>query len=114
MKKKQSPAIVAWNQWLNSRLPKGIELSSFASFEAGYRAATRQTNKYRRSLDCLCLAVSQFEDFLDAEYKKPASHERGRRVAKVLNQLCLINDRIRHFDLGQDLKTGKPRARPKV
>src|ERR1035437_8017892 len=51
--------------------------------------------------------VKQYIDCVDAEFKKPVSNVRGRRLAGLLNMLEMATDTVRHFTLGLDLKTGK-------
>jgi len=45
---------------------------------------------------------------LDAEMKKPATRERGERVAKLTNALEFASDQAWHFGLGNRLDGSKP------
>lgn len=45
---------------------------------------------------------------IDAEMKKPADNERGKRIAKILNRLEFTNDSARHFQLGEKFPLKKP------
>ena len=44
---------------------------------------------------------------IDKEMKKPSTVERGRNIAKICNDLDLVNDSTMRFDLGYGWKAIK-------
>jgi len=60
-----------------------------------------QEKKYLKQL---VLACETAIDQLDIEMKKPASNERGKRIAVITNYLDLQKDQAKHFGLGLPLK----------
>lgn len=75
------------------------------------REAKRALRDTRRHLRALTAAVRAFLVALDAEMAKPASPERGRRVARLANDLDLANDAALHFGLGEALRPRKKAPR---
>lgn len=64
----------------------------------------------REHLGDLTMKVRAHVAALDAEMKKPADVERGKRIAALCNTLEYANDSARHFALKLDLRTGKRRS----
>jgi hypothetical protein len=73
------------------------------------REGQREAKKYRKALEELTASVWGYLSQVDLLMKQPDSHERGKKLASLSNQLELANDRARHFTLGIDLRTGKKR-----
>lgn len=64
---------------------------------------------YKRALISLVASIKQYIRLLDAEMKKPPSHDRGRRIGALTTALDMATDGIRFFTLGIDYRTGKRR-----
>lgn len=58
-------------------------------------------------LRLLTKSVRRFLAQLDVLMCQPSTEERGRNIARLCNDLDLVNDSARHFGLNIDLKTGK-------
>lgn len=67
----------------------------------------RELRLLRRELSDLVTQVAICCRCLDDEMKKPASPERGGRIAKITNALEMQKDSARHFGLHQPLKKNK-------
>lgn len=70
-------------------------------------SATAAERKLRKHLRELSAAVTKHLADLDAEMKKPANVERGKRIARLSNELDVANDRVRYFALGVNYRTDK-------
>lgn len=75
------------------------------------RESLREERELKRYLRDLSAAVTAHLQALDAEMAKSESAERGKRVAKLANELDLANDRVRYFALGVDYRTDHKHAR---
>lgn len=69
------------------------------------KSASEQT--LRRYLTSLTGAVRHSVVALDRTMKEPESHERGKKIARVLNFLEMENDKARYFGLGIDFRKEK-------
>lgn len=63
----------------------------------------QETIKFKKSLKILTNEIAKSLSYLDLEMKKPGSHERGKRIAKIWNKMKFDNDSALHFGLGVDL-----------
>jgi hypothetical protein len=72
-------------------------------------APTRRERELKKYLRDLTDAVRLHVQLLDEEMLRPADHERGKRVARLSNDLELVNDRARYFALGVDYRTDAKR-----
>lgn len=63
-----------------------------------------EATKLKKSLKNLTLAVCKTIRQIDKEMEQPSTKERGSRIAKITNQLELINDKTLHFDLGYSFR----------
>jgi hypothetical protein len=52
----------------------------------------------------LIKAVEDYSKWMDEEMKKPSTHERGSRIAKVLNNLDYVKDCAKMFGLPRKVK----------
>jgi len=68
----------------------------------------REVRRYRKYLTDLTRSVRVFLHLLDEEMKTPSSVDRGKRIAKLANDLNLKNDEARYFGLGIDYRKDKP------
>lgn len=59
----------------------------------------------RKYLESITKSVMLSINNLDDLMQQPSTVERGRAIAKVINDLELANDCARHFGLGQVLKS---------
>ena len=66
---------------------------------------------YKRELRKLTEGVTAFLAILDSEMGQPSTEMRGRRIAKLCNDLDVLNDRIRYSALGIDFRTDSKPAR---
>jgi hypothetical protein len=66
---------------------------------------------YKRDLRKLTEGVTAFLAILDREMGQPSTEMRGRRIAKLCNDLDMLNDRIRYSALGIDFRTDSKPAR---
>lgn len=64
-------------------------------------AEQREIRKLRKHLRDLTSVVRRGVKALDAEMKRPATSERGTRVAQVCNALELANDMAVRYGLGK-------------
>lgn len=69
--------------------------------EAQRIKAIRRRRQLNRHLRDLTETVTAFLAALDAEMAKPASPERGGRIAALSNRLNLQNDLSRRYGLGE-------------
>lgn len=67
--------------------------------------------KEREHLATLTAFVAGTIAKLDAEMRLPSDHARGQRIAKIMNDLEMANDRARYFGLGIDWRTDNKRNR---
>ena len=62
-----------------------------------------QERKLRKYLKDLTKTVKICINALDDAMKRPSDENRGKLIAKVLNDLEMANDCARHFGLGEKL-----------
>jgi len=62
------------------------------------------TNNYKKELIKLTEIVAKTLTAIDAEMKNPSTVERGKRIAKICNQLEMTNDSVMRFGLGYGWK----------
>lgn len=63
----------------------------------------RPAAEVKRTLKELVMIAEKVIAALDIEMKLPASHDRGKRIARILNALEFSKDAARHFGLGKKL-----------
>ena len=63
----------------------------------------KQIRDLRRWLKLLTRSVAAFIALTDTELVKPATYDRGKRIANWLNDLEFDNDQVKHFGLGDKL-----------
>lgn len=69
------------------------------------RAKQKEARELRASLQQLSNTVLLFIDSLDRTMREPSSPKRGEQVAKLSNQLDMVNDQVRYGALGVDFRT---------
>ena len=57
----------------------------------------------KKALKEHCNNVEEFIKKFDELMKLPSTHERGQKMAKLINALQFSNDSIKHFQLGEKL-----------
>lgn len=65
----------------------------------------KDSRKLKRELQKLSDAVLLMLDAIDLEMRMPSTHERGKRIAAIANEMDQFNDGIRYFTLGVDYRT---------
>lgn len=68
----------------------------------------------KRELKALLDVTRKVMDAVDEEMAKPSTHERGQRIAKIMNALNWQYDSARHYGLGESLRTDKRRRKPTI
>jgi hypothetical protein len=61
----------------------------------------------RKSLESLTMTVRQLVVWMDREMQGPSNDQRGAKISKLMNALEFVNDSVRHFTLGENLKRPK-------
>lgn len=64
----------------------------------------RSASFYRKTVEAHCRMICGFEVAMDRLMAAPSSVERGKRVAELMNELTMNNQRVMHFGLGWSLK----------
>lgn len=67
----------------------------------------KEAKNYKKYLKSLTESVIVCLNAFDTEMKKPATIERGKRIAKICNALEMENDKARYFGLGVDYRKDK-------
>jgi len=60
---------------------------------------SRESRKHKKYLTELTETVAMFLTALDIEMKKPSTHDRGKRIAKISNALDMKNSAAMYFGL---------------
>lgn len=60
--------------------------------------------EYKKALKELTSSIILFEEEIGKEMLKPSTAERGKRIAKLLNNLTLNNQIVMRFTLGYTFK----------
>lgn len=71
----------------------------------------RAASHYRRELKKLTEGITGFLARLDALMQEPSTVERGKRLAKLSNDLELLNDSVRYGTLGINFRADTKPAR---
>jgi len=75
------------------------------------KTQAKQAKEYKKHLTELTNAVLIALKAIDEEMDKPSSNERGKRIAKICNELDMANDSARFFALGVDYRKDKKELR---
>jgi len=67
----------------------------------------REALKQRKSVVALTTSITNFIARMDLLMKQPSTVERGRAVAKLMNELDMANDHARYFALGVEWRKDK-------
>ena len=65
--------------------------------------SSADSKRYKKYLKELTKQVKVCVKALDDHMELPSTQERGKNIAKILNQLEMVNDQARHFGLGEKL-----------
>jgi hypothetical protein len=98
--------------WVLKNIPFGVlymsagqdnesvrEIEEAVKFAIQELSTPRLTKKFKAYVRYVKLSIKA----LDAQMELPSSVERGRNIAKLLNDLEMTTDKIWHFELGEKL-----------
>jgi Na+/phosphate symporter len=69
--------------------------------------SSKEIKKLKKNLLSLTIAIKECLNRLDVEMKNPSCLERGKRIAKICNNLEFANDHARYFVLDIDYRKEK-------
>src|SRR3990167_5402526 len=75
------------------------------------RAAKKEFRNLKEHLTNLTVSVRNFLVMFDREMKSEKSPDRGKKMAKLANELEFYNDEARYFGLGIDYRKDEKRDR---
>lgn len=88
-----------------------MDQAQLAGSRSARLQAEREARKYKKALTSLTGSIGRALAAIDAVMKERESPERGKRVAKIANELEMANDSVRYSILGVNFRTDKkPKA----
>ncbi len=113
---KQEPSSIPTSDEHNALLVEQIEELREAVDEQNKQVikTTRDLKKLQNDGFALATNIYIVIKWFDEEMKKPSDNERGKRIAKALNELEMCTDRFAHFTLKQSFEEIKKMKNKKV